>query len=229
MDFLPFNRVKPLTLEEIQNIKASGLPKAVYYLEKETMRLSKDVIHINEESYSPYCYLYHGIRFQKYLENLESIFKAKKILASKHLSNSIPYSDNCNKGEYVSLTSYSNNPGFKIFIVENISLLVSPECQAYLTKYVDYETWEQIKNKETKNLYSYMKQEFMCKDFVSLDYVKAVGVPYKYYVVNKGIEYAENVLNDVKSLIDKYEINIGIVDTSDFNRVLIEPEKRKIK
>ena len=110
-----------------------------------------------------------------------------------------------------------------------MSLLVSPKCKAYLTKYVDYNTWDEIQNKETKNLYSYMEQEYMCKDFVSLDLVKAVGVPYRYYVINKGVEYAVSILKDVKSLVDKYELNISIVDTSSFNKILIESEKVKTK
>ena len=39
-------------------------------------------------------FLYHGIRFQKYLEKLESIFKYGKILAGKYLPNYYNYSDN---------------------------------------------------------------------------------------------------------------------------------------
>jgi len=226
MNLDPFGRIKPTTLEELELIRKSGLPRKVYELEKEDMYLSQDVITINDETYSPFCYLYHGIRFQKYLEKLESIFKDKKILASKYIPNCLSYDDNCNKGEYVSLTSYYKNPGFKIFIEKNISLLVSPKCGAYLTKYVDYEIWEQIKNKKTKNLYSYMMQEYMCKDYVPLDLVKAVGVPYKYYILTKGIEYADNILSDVKSLIDKYNLNIGIVDTSSENKILIESNNK---
>lgn len=221
------NQVK--SLEDILVNQKSDLPLEVYKLEKEDMYLSEDLIPINDETYSPYCYLYHGIRFQKYLEKLESIFKDKKILASKYIPDCFNYDDNCNKGEYVSLTSYSDTSGFNIFIVENISLLISPKCKAHLTKYINYETWEQIKKKETKNLYSYMMDEYMCKDYVPLDLVRAVGVPHNYYTLTKGIEYADNILTDVKELIDKYNINIGIVDTSSFNKVLIEPEKRKIK
>ena len=204
----------------------SDLPWEVYELEKENMYLSKDIVPIVEENYNPYCFLYHGIRFQKYLEKLESIFEDKKILAGKHIKNSFSYSDNCNKGEYVSLTTYDeDSQGFKIFVMENISLLISPNCEAYATYYVDYNTWEQIKDRNTKNLYSYMRDEFMCKDFIDLDFVKAVGVPYEYYRVIKGEQYADNILNDVKKLIDKYELNIPIVDTSNYNKLLIESKK----
>ena len=224
-----FGRVITKTSEERELIRKSGLPEVVYDQEQFDMYLAEDLIDIDDEIDSPSSYLYHGIRFQNYLEKLESIFKDKKILASKYLPDVFQYSDNCNKGEYVSLTSYYDKQVFDVFITPNISLLVSPKCKAYLTKYVDYNTWDQIKNKETKNLYSYMKQEYMCKDYVSLDLVKAVGVPYRYYVISKGIEYADTILQDVKNLIDKYKFDIKIVDTSDRNKILIEPEKRKIK
>lgn len=217
------------TFAERELIRKSGLPEDVYIQEQEEMYLSENLIPINDDTYNPHCYLYHGIRFQTYLEKLESIFKDNKILAGKYIPNNFNYDDNCNKGEYVSLTSYNDGIGFKTFIVENISLLVSPRCKAFLTKYVSYESWNQIKDKNTKNLYSYMTQEYMCKDYVSVALVKAVGVPYRYYLLKNGIEYADNILKDVKKLIDKYEINMGIVDTSNYNKVLIEPEKTKRK
>ena len=224
-----FNRVKLISYEDTVAQKESGLPWEVYELEKEDMYLSRDIVPIVEENYHPYCFLYHGIRFQKHLEKLESIFEDKKILAGKYTKNSFSYSDNCNKGEYVSLTTYDDNSqGFEIFILENISLLVSPKCDAYLTKYVNYNIWNQIKDKKTKNLYSYMQEEFMCKEFIDLSLVKAVGVPYTYYTLNKGKEYADNILNDVKNLIDKYEFSIDIVDTSDYNKLLFERKKKKM-
>ena len=218
-----------LNYEDLELKKTSDLPRNLYKLEKENMYLSEDLIDINEETFNPWFYLYHGIRFQNYLEKLESIFKDKKILAGKYLPDVFSYSENCNKGEYVSLLSYHNKQAFDVFIKENISLLVSPKCEAYLSKYVDYNTWVEIQNNETKNLYSYMEQEYMCKDFVSLDLVRAIGVPYNYYTLTKGIEYADTILEDVKNLIDKYNLNIGIVDTSSCNKILIEPEKNKVK
>ena len=227
MNFSPIYKVKITSSEELMNIIQSDLPIKVYELEKEDMYLSSDIIPIDETTYSPYCYLYHGIRFQKHLEKLENILKSGKILASKYIPNCFSYDENCNKGEYVSLTNYNNTSGYNIFIIENISLLVSPRCEAYLTKFVDYETWEKIKNKNTKNLYSYMVQEYMCKDYITLDLVKAIGVPYKYYSLTKGIEYADTILNDVKGLIDKYNINVGIVDTSNYNRTLISPKNKE--
>ena len=159
---------------------------------------------------------------------MEDLIKALTIF-SKYTKNSFSYSDNCNKGEYVSLTTYDDNSqGFQIFILENISLLVSPKCDAYLTKYVNYNIWTQIKDKKTKNLYSYMQEEFMCKEFIDLSLVKAVGVPYMYYTLTKGKEHADNILNDVKNLIDKYEFSIDIVDTSDYNKLLSERKNKKM-
>ena len=223
------NILDELNLENLEIQKDRNSHRELNSLEKEKMYLAEDIIGVNEETFNPWFYLYHGIRFQDYLEKLERILKDKKILAAKYLPDAFPYYENCNKGEYVSLLSYHNKQAFDVFIKENISLLVSPKCKAYLTKYVDYNTWIEIQNKETKNLYSYMEQEYMCKDFVSLDFVKAIGVPYKYYTINKGIEYADNILNDVEKLLEKYNYNINIVDTSDFNKILIERKKIRIK
>ena len=128
-------------------------------------------------------YLYHGIRFKKYLEKLENILKERKILAGKYLPNYQFYSNNCNHGQYVSLFKYtrSRQLEYKTFILENISLLVTPLCNAQETKYVDYQTWEKIQQQQyqLKHIYSYMKGECMRKDSIPLDMVMAIGVPYK--------------------------------------------------
>jgi len=227
-DFL--NRGKLISYEDIAAQRESGLPWEVYELEKEDMYLSKDIVPIVEENYHPYCFLYHGIRFQKHLEKLESIFEDKKILAGKHIKNSFSYYDNCNKGEYVSLTTYDDNSqGFQIFILENISLLVSPKCDAYLTKYVDYNIWNQIKDKKTKNLYSYMEGEFWVKDYVPFEFIKAIGVPYQYLIEKSGKEYADDILTKIEQLMKKYEINLNVVDTNSYNKILISKKEIKLK
>jgi len=168
-------------------------------------------------------FLYHGIRNQIYLEKLENIFKEKKILAGKYLKKYYNYSDNCNKGEYVSLLdrSITNYLSFETFIEENISLLITPYCNAIETKYVSFYTWEKIKNLNLKQIYSYMPGECMCKDYISIDYVKAIGVPYAKLVREKGYNYADNLLKDIELLMQKYNIYLPIVDTSRYNQILI--------
>jgi len=169
-------------------------------------------------------YLYHGIRFQKYLEKLESIFKERKILAGKYLPNYYFYSDNCNHGEYVSLLKLSNSRKieYETFILENISLLVSPLCNAQETKYVDYETWLKLqdKRKELKQIYSYMMGECMCKDYIPLEFVKAIGIPYQKLRLQGNEEYAIRLIEDIKQLMNKYDILLPIVDTSRYNSII---------
>ena len=216
-----------------------SLPLEVSLLEKEDMITSNEVFSFLTKrlssNYNPNCFLYHGVRFDESLTKLENIFKERKILASKYIKNAFVYSDNANKGEYVSLLAFKDNGvEYDVFINENISLLISPLCNAYLTKYVPYHIWEKISNIETKNLYSYMKDEYLCKDSISFDQVKAIGFPYKYYLVKYGKEYSENRLAYLKQLMDKYGILLAIVDTSRYNSVLVEAkeninEKRNIK
>lgn len=175
-----------------------------------------------------YDVLYHGIRFQTYLEKLENIFKEKKILAGKYIKNYYNYEDNCNKGEYVSLLdrNKTNRPSFEAFIEENISLLITPLCNAIETKYVDFQTWTKIKNLNLKHIYSYLPGECMCKDFISLKYVKAIGVPYRKMIENTSLEYACKLLEDIVSLMEKYKIFLPVVDTSRYNQILISPTKK---
>lgn len=108
------------------------------------------------------CFLYHGIRFQKYLEKLESIFEKQAILASKYLNNVMSYDDNCNDGEYVSLLEikpYEYSSMYEVFIRPNVTLVVSPFCEAYNTIYVSFQEWEEIKKsgRKFKNRFSYYK------------------------------------------------------------------------
>lgn len=176
-------------------------------------------------------YLYHGIRFQKYLEKLESIFKERKILAGKYLENYHFYSDNCNKGKYVSLLKYTNKTmlEYETFILENISLLVSPICNAIETKYVNFQIWSQIQKAqyELKHIYSYMNGEYLCKDFIPLDMVKAIGVPYQKLRLQGKKEYADTLIEDIKKLMEKYDLNLPIVDTSRYNFILYEPNNKE--
>ena len=156
------------------NKEQSSIPYEVLKLEStEVITTNKDNEYTEYEDIPfnhYYSFLYHGIRFQKYLEKLENIFKEKKILAGKYLKNYYNYSDNCNKGQYVSLLNVSktNKVSFETFIEENISLLVTPYCNAIETKYVDFYTWDKIKNLDLKQIYSYMPGECLCKDYIPI-------------------------------------------------------------
>lgn len=210
------------------------LPREVIKLELEDTLTSNDIFYhddYDEERFNPYAFLYHGIRFDNNLIKLENILKEKKILAGKYINGYYNYSDNANKGEYVSLIAYSEDriSGFDVFVKENICFLVSTDCDAILTKYVDFNTWEKIKDIKTRNIYSYMAREFMVKDYVSFDFIKAIGVPYRYLVLSKGKEYADDVLLKVEQLMKKYDVNLNVVDTNSYNKILIEKKNVNLK
>lgn len=212
----------------------SGLPRDVYELEQEDMITSKDIFYLanfDEERFNPYVFLYHGIRFDDNFKKLENILKKKKILAGKYIDGYYNYSDNSNKGEYVSMTAYSSEriSGFDVFVKENICLLVSVDCDAVLTKYVDFNTWEKIKDKKTKNLYSYMKGEFWVKDYVPFKFIKAIGVPYQHLILKNGKECADDILKKIEQLMKKYKINLNVVDTNSYNKILIPRKDIKSK
>ena len=164
------------------------------------------------------CFLYHGIRFQNHLEKLENIFKQQKLLAGKYIDGYYNYKDNCNMGEYVSLLQFLgfDSQEFKTFIIPNISLIVSAKCNAIRTQYVDFETWDKIREGkyDLKNIFSYMHGECMCKDYVSFEMIKAIGISFHNY----------NLIDEIENLMQNYNINLPIVDTSEHNKILI-PKK----
>lgn len=174
-------------------------------------------------------FLYHGIRYQEHLEILENIFKEGKILAAKNIPDFPEYrfSDNCNDGEYVSLLEY-NIPDYQIewdtFIKPNVTLVVSPKCNAKQTIYVPTYQWDDIKRNysQTKNRYSYMEGEYQVKDYIPLSMIIAIGLPYEYLVETKSEEFANKYLEDTVDLMKAYKIYRPIIDTSFFNFILTE-------
>lgn len=198
----------------------SNIPKWLQFLDKEPIYTTEnfDIAYdANEEIplRDVMCYLYHGIRFQKHLEKLENIFQKQQILAGKYIEGYYNYEDNCNMGEYVSLLQWigDDTAEYQRFIIPNISLIVSPRCNAIRTQYVEFTKWDEIRkgNYDLKNLYSYMQGECLCKDSISFEMVKAIGVSYNNY----------NLIDDIKKLMSKYNINIPIVETSEHNKILI--------
>jgi len=176
-------------------------------------------------------FLYHGLRFQKHLEKLESIFKDKAILAGNYHNKYYSYDDNCNEGEYISLTSYERDyiTTYEIFIINNISLIISPECNAIKTIYLQYEDWEKIKDTKTNNRYSYATNEYQVKEKIPLDLVKGIGIPANHLRETKREYLIDIYLNDILDLMEKYNIDLPIVDTSYYNRPLYTPKNYQSK
>ena len=184
-------------------------------------------------------FLYHGIRHQKHLEILESIFKDKAIIAGNYQENNSysNYSDNCNEGEYVSLVDVNNDYDleYQTFVKPYITLIISPDCDAIKTIYLPYEEWSEVVGKNTNNRYrySYVHNEYHVKKMIPLSYVKAIGVPARYLRTMGKEELIEIYLNEILELMNKYNINLPIVDTSAYNMPIRIPKnhitKRKLK
>jgi len=172
--------------------------------------------------------LYHGIRFQKYLEKLENIFKEKYLYAGHYMNyDYMCSSDNCNKGEYVSLMSGIDYDTleFETFILPNITLVVSPYVEAQLAQYVSFETWLDIQknNYDLKHLYSYARGEYMVKKGIPIDKILAVGISTGHLRFNNQT-YSDKILEDIKSLMIKYNVDLPIVETKQLNKILV-PKK----
>lgn len=182
------------------------------------------------------CFLYHGLRYfddskrlDEGLKKLEGILEKKHILAGKYLEGYYPSSDNCNELEYVSLASYSDSIEFKVFVLQNICLLTRPSSPAYKTIYVPYDTWEYMKKNriELQNRYSYAHGEYHVKDSVSIDDVKAIGMPHFDIRLSEGLATANYYKQQIIHLLDQYDFDIPIVDTSCYNQIIYQKSPKK--
>jgi len=164
-------------------------------------------------------FLYHGIRNPNSLKKLESIFKDRCIKCGKNIDGYMNYSDNCNRGEFVSLLRYSEDIGFEVFIKENISLIIRDDIEYKETTYLPFHEWE---NKKDSGFYSYLNGELLSDD-IPFSMVVGIGLPYSNL---KGMNIdVDRLYSDINSLMAKYEISLPIVDTSRYNISLDKVKK----
>lgn len=183
----------------------------------------------------PNYFLYHGICHGNQFEKLENIFQEKKILAGNNLPYPyyIPYNDNANEGNYISLLRYENREDitYKIFIMPNITLIIKPIDTALQTIYVPYETWLEIQAllPEHKNRYSYARNEYQVKDFIPLEDIVAIGIPYHYLKWTNQKHLANEYQEKISQLLEKYQLSLPIVDTSWRNNIIAPAQEYTTK
>lgn len=202
-------------------------------LDDQIMVTFKEQLQIDEELSLcyPQFFLYHGLRYQDWLDNLKGIFEKGKILAGKYIDGYINYTGNCNCGEYVSLARYEYSPEFRQFVGCRVSLIISPFVEAYQTIYLSFEEWVNLKksNISVKNRYSYMLNEYQVKDWITLDMVRGIGIPYSYLIREKWVEKTEELIQYIIDLMDNYNILLPIVNTDRCNKVLYDESLGKVK
>ncbi len=215
------------------SINNNSMVKEIMNLDNQIMDTFKDQLLIDEEPSLcyPQYFLYHGLRYQDWLDNLKGILEKGKILAGKYIDGYINYSDNCNDGEYVSLARYEYTPEFRQFVGCRVCLIISPFVEAYQTIYLSFDEWLNIKksNISLKNRYSYMLNEYQVKDWINLDMVRAIGIPYSQFIREKGIEETEEIIQHIIELMDNYNILLPIVNTDSCNKVLYNKDTDKVK
>lgn len=221
-------------MNNILNFESNSFEQKLTILENLTpqtfQELHEDMYSLTNLRYI-YNFLYHGIRFQNHLEKLESILKEQAILAGNYQKNYYSYSDNCNEGEYISLLSIDKDYDleYETFILPNITLIISSECQAIKTIYLPFNEWEQIKGKKTKNRYSYAHNEYQVKKIIPISMVKAIGIPARYLRTINKEEQLNIYLHDILELMTKYQITLPIVDTSAYNIPIVTIENHITK
>ena len=190
---LPITSNEFLILEEIHKKQPLSLEEKFQKLESSKMETFFDIHYYNrlKEDNPIYLidhFLYHGIRFGNQLDVLESILQEQAILAGKYVKDCwwSDNDENCNEGEYVSLIDVDGeySLGYKTFVLPNISFVISPYCNAVKTIYLSYDEYIELKKMypKTNNRYSYEINEYQVKDKVDIDYIKAIGIPYQYFI-----------------------------------------------
>jgi len=221
-------------LEEKEE-KSDSFTSKILRFEREKNKTFKEIYPWVGDEVSVYSYesfLYHGIRFGDQLEVLESIFKLGGIIASKYLDKYDYFLDvyeNCNEGEYVSLLE--QNVGYELeydtFVKPNISLVVSPNCGAVKTFYLPYDEYRRLKIEflDARNRYSYARGEYQVLERVPISMIRAIGVPYHYLKIIGNMELGEHYLEEVIRLMNLYGIDLPVVDTSYYNKELVQVKK----
>lgn len=100
-----------------------------------------------------------------------------------------------------------------------------------ISNYLSFDEWLNIKksNISLKNRYSYMLNEYQVKDWINLDMVRAIGIPYSQFIREKGIEEMEEIIQHIIELMDNYNILLPIVNTDSCNKVLYNKNTDKVK
>lgn len=189
-----------------------------------------------------YVYLFHGIKNQP-ITRIESIFQDKAILCGKKIKTSITSYDgtiknlekcwdsdeNCNMGEYISVTSFADyedllkSPynSYASFIQKNIFFIIKGTVPAIETCYLsfeDYNTLIQSGYKYSK-FYSYASEEYFVKDSISLDDIVAIGIDSNHFLIE-----LKETISQIKRLMEEYKIDIPFIDIAT-GEVLYQLEK----
>lgn len=223
---------KDMVYESIYEKSLANLPNEDHLkkLELEEEFRFLDINYISDKNIdirNPYCFLYHGVRFDSNHELFERILYDRKIKCANEINSYRgDYADNCNEGKYVSLMHYSGEEydlEFKTFIEENVSFIISPKLNPLKCKYLPYEEWEKIKKKlpKTKHRYSYSKNEYQYPGHIPFDYVVGILYPLNYYNYMNGFTKTEEDFAYVKKLLVEYGLkDLPILDPTDCFRSL---------
>ncbi len=198
-----------ITDEEFELLFKINPELAVKLLDKRPVVSFREIYGITKEESLDNLdtFLYHGIRGVDCLSKLLNIIKDGKILSGNYIPGYFNYSDNCNLGEYISLTNYESEI-FSNFISPNIFLMISPLIPNLRTIYVPFEVWCYIKELDwpLKNLYSYASGEFLAPKEISWSDVRAIGID------RFNMSHCQNIIYDLKELMERENITIPLYD-----------------
>lgn len=168
-------------------------------------------------------FLYHGIASGDSLTKFEDILKNKAIMCynsrkEKGMNTWERY--DCNGPDGISLAQYSDTrySTYDNWISPNLSFVISPSCKAIKTIYVDEDFWNWVKKGQIFNQrYSWLSGEWQVVGDIPINEIVAIGLP----KLDKRNSNTPS-LKQVSSLMEKHNVKLPIVDTSDRNKILLK-------
>lgn len=177
----------------------------------------------------PNLHLHHSMGFlDNEMRMLEFFLQQGKIVSGKDIPSYYCDPMNSNEGKYISLLAFKGiDMEYSAFIIDpmRISFMINPIINPLEAKYVCEKMFSYIANnhKEHKNRYAWCRNEFHVEsiDFENID---SIGIPYHRYRAYYGSDYANQKLEEVITLLNKYGYDLPIYDNATF-KVLNEPIK----
>ena len=125
----------------------------------------------------------------------------------------------------------SNSLEFNTFVRENIFFVIKPTVNAIKTIFVPYGKYVEIRKlkRKTKQIYSYAREEYMVKGFISLEDCLCLCVDSRNYNgMNNGMSERE-VIERIIELMKFYDIKLPLIDFATKKVIYQEPNLETTK
>lgn len=166
-------------------------------------------------------FYFHSVRFN--FDILENILKSGYIL-SREKCNSSKNTLNFNGNKWISICKYYEpyysldnsifKSAYQLLVVNGIAIVLQDKFNATKTLFMTFdELYPGLIKEDSLIRYSDCIDEYQVRNSISKDYFLAVTYPYL-YMLDKDKLKAKDEFDKIKFLIDKYNYELPIIDSS---------------